>query len=455
MRAAYIALSLFIVSLFVFLPAPEGLSREGFVMFGILLMAIILWITEAIPLAATGLLIMTLQPLLGVADARDVFASFGNKAVFFILASFMLAAAAEKYGLHKRIAVKLLGAFGASPAAFIFGVMVVGAFLSFFMQEHAVAAFLLPILMHILLIMKAVPKQSNFGVATMIALTFGTSIGSWGTLLGGARNPLTIGFLDEIGYSLSFFEWMKMSIPIVLVALPVVAFILLRLFPPEVEGIGRAVKELTEEVRRMGKPATEEKAVFVIYVLTILAWIFLSDAIGVAVIALMAALSLFFLRLVEWEDVEKRVQWGIILLYGGALTLGSAMETTNAAGWLATKIIPIFGENEVVLLAVLILTTFILTNIMSNTAAVAVMLPISFGIATQAGISPVLSSMAVAIAGGGAFMFVIATPGAAIAYSSGYITQKQLAKAGFLASIICMFIILLTAVFYWKLVLGL
>ncbi|KAA0000308.1 MAG: hypothetical protein FE046_03845 [Thermoplasmata archaeon] len=227
-------------------------------------------------------------------------------------------------------------------------------------------------------------------------------------------------------------------------------------FPPRSGGYRAGSKgTYGREVRRMGKPATEEKAVFVIYVLTILAWIFLSDAIGVAVIALMAALSLFFLRLVEWEDVEKRVQWGIILLYGGALTLGNAMETTNAAGWLATKIIPIFGENEVVLLAVLILTTFILTNIMSNTAAVAVMLPISFGIATQAGISPVLSSMAVAIAGGGAFMFVIATPGAAIAYSSGYITQKQLAKAGFLASIICMFIILLTAVFYWKLVLGL
>ena len=164
---------------------------------------------------------------------------------------------------------------------------------------------------------------------------------------------------------------------------------------------------------------------------------------------------LFFLKLVDWEDVERRVQWGIILLYGGAITMGKSLESTGAIEWLAGKITPFFGGSEIALLAFLIFLTFILTNFMSNTAAVATMLPISIGIAQQAGISPVLSAMAVAIAGGGAFMFVIATPGAAIAYSSGYITQKQLAKAGLIAGILCMLIILGVAIFYWKFLLGL
>lgn len=455
MREIYIAIALSIVAFSVFLPVPDGLSREGVIMFGILIMAVILWITEAIPLAATGLLIIALQPLLGIEDAKEVFSSFGNRAVFFILASFMLAASAEKYGLHKRIAVRMLRAFGKSPSFFIFGVMLVGAVLSFFIQGHIVAAILLPILLHVLLSLKILPKQSNFGILAMIALAFGTSIGSWGTLLGGARNPLTVGFLDEAGFALSFLDWMKMSMPIVFISLPIVTLILLRLFPPEISDIGKAVKEIERDVNEMGKMKGEEKAVLVIYIITIMFWILFSDKIGVAVIALMAVTMLFFLKLVEWEDVEKRVQWGIILLYGGAITMGKSLETTGAVEWLAGKITPVFGGSEVALLTFLIFFTFLLTNFMSNTAAVATVLPISIEIARQASVSPVLSAMAVAIAGGGAFMFVVATPGAAIAYSSGYITQKQLAKAGFIAGIICMLIVLFIAIFYWQYLLGL
>ncbi|KAA0013397.1 MAG: DASS family sodium-coupled anion symporter [Thermoplasmata archaeon] len=457
MRAVYISAALFIVLLFAVLPTPGGLSREAFIMFGILSMAVILWLTEAIPLAATGLLIIALQPLLGIADAKEVFSNFGNRAVFFILASFMIAAAIEKYELHKRIAVKMLKAFGKSPSLFIFGIMLVGALLSFLIQEHIVAAILLPILLHVLISLKVLPKQSNFGITTMIALTFGTSIGSWGTLLGGARNPLTVGFLEEIqnGYSISFLEWMKMSMPIVFIALPIVTLILLRLYPPEIKDIRKAVVKIEEDANKMGKLKKEEKAVLLIYIATIVMWILFSDKIGVAVIALMTVSLLFFLKLVDWEDVERRVQWGIILLYGGAITMGKSLESTGAIEWLAGKITPFFGGSEIALLAFLIFLTFILTNFMSNTAAVATMLPISIGIAQQAGISPVLSAMAVAIAGGGAFMFVIATPGAAIAYSSGYITQKQLAKAGLIAGILCMLIILGVAIFYWKFLLGL
>jgi len=452
---AYILLSLLIVILSLLIPRPSGLSRDGTVMLGILIMAAVLWITEAIPLAVTGILIMILQPLLTSMDASQVFSNFGNKAIFFIIGSFMLATAIEKHGLHKRIALKILSWFGKGPKIFLFGTLLVGALLSLIMQEHAVAILLLPVFMHILVSMKLTPKASNFGIATMIALTFGTSIGSWGTLLGGARNPLTIGFLENLGYQISFLEWIKMALPMVFIALPFAWLVLVTLFPPEIKDIEVARKEIEKDVVSMGKMGMEEKKVLIIYSIVVFMWIFMSQQIGVAVIALIGVVLMFSFRVVNWADVEKGVQWGIILLYGGAITMGIGLQQTGAAEWLAKNILLLVGENPYAALASLIIVGFMLTNLMSNTAAVAFLLPIGIGISGAVGLSPVVTSFAIALAGGGAFMLIIATPGAAIAYSSGYFSPKHLLKAGFFTSIICMFFLFLIAVFYWQGILGL
>ncbi|HEC82836.1 MAG TPA: DASS family sodium-coupled anion symporter [Thermoplasmatales archaeon] len=451
-KYVYVSIALLFVISSALLPTPEGLTKNGQIMIGILAMAVFLWLTEAIPLSATGLLIMVLQPLFGIDSAKNVFSNFGNRAVFFILASFILASAIEKYGLHEKMAIRFLKIFGTSPKIFIFGVMITGAFLSFIMQEHGVAAILLPILMQILILMKIAPKESNFGIATMLALTYGTTIGSWGTLLGGARNPLTVGFLDEIGYSLSFLDWMKMNIPIVLISLPIVTIIILTFFPPEIKNIRGAIVEIEEDAKSK-KVGREGKAVVSVLIATIFLWIFFSDEIGVAVIALLSAVSLFMLGLINWEDVEKRVQWGIILVYGGAITMGKGLEITNSAQWIAEKLLSVLGNNEYAVLICIILLTFLLTNLMSNTAAVATMLPISIGISLHSGISPVIAAMATAVAGGAGFIFVVATPGMAIAYSSGYLTQKHMAKAGIFSGLICLIIIFPISIFYWKMIL--
>lgn len=451
----YISLAVLIVLLSLFIPRPAGLSRDGVVMLGILAMAAVLWITETIPLAITGILIMILQPLLTSMEATQVFSNFGNKAIFFIIGSFMLATAIEKHGLHKRIALKMLSWFGGGPKIFLFGALLVGALLSLIMQEHAVAILLLPVFMHILVSMKLTPRTSNFGIATMIALTFGTSIGSWGTLLGGARNPLTIGFLENFGYEISFLDWIKMALPMVFIALPFAWLVLITLFPPEIGNIEVAKKEIEKDVLRMGKMGREEKKVLIIYIFIIMMWIFMSQQIGVAIIALIGVVLMFSFRVVNWADVEKGVQWGIILLYGGAITMGIGLQETGAAEWLAQNILSIVGENPYAALAVLIIVGFLLTNLMSNTAAVAFLLPIGIGISEAVGLSPVVTSFAIALAGGGAFMLIIATPGAAIAYSSGYFSPKHLLKAGFVTSIICMFFLFLLAIFYWQGILGL
>ncbi len=453
----FISVAFSIIALFLITPSPSGLSREGWLMVGILVMAIILWITISIPIAATGLLIMVMQPLLGVVPAEDVFHSFGNQAVFFLIGVFILASAIEKHGLHRRIALKFLSMFEKNPRMFTLGIMTSSACLSFIMPEHGVAALLLPIVASILIAMKVIPKQSNFGKVSMLGIAYGCSIGSLGTPIGGARNPLTIGILANMGIKVSFFDWMKYSMPVVLIAIPLVWLILQFSFPIEVKDISGAKREIEEQVKKMGKMGRNEITVSAILALTILLWIFFSspEYFGLAVIALLGGALLFFTGSISWEDVEKRVPWGIILLYGGAITLGVGMKNTGAGSWIASILLDITGNNEYLVILILIILAIYITEMMSNTAAVALLIPVGLGMATQIpGISPLFASMAIALSGGLAFMLVIATPGNAITYSSGYFSTKDLLKSGVIANIICVAVIFTVAILYWRGVLG-
>jgi len=453
-RLISLLLALFLLLAAILLPPPPGLSREGARMVGIMLTAVVLWIAEPIPLPVTGLLVMFLQPLLGVMQAGEVFAGFGNKAVFFLLGSLMLAAAVEKHGLHRRVALRVLSWFERSPKLFVLGVMVVGAALSLGLGEHAVAALLLPILMHILVTMRLIPRRSNFGIATMLALTYGTSIGSWGTLLGGARNPLTVGFLSEVmGYNVTFLGWMRMSLPVVLISLPLAWLVLIKFFPPEVQAteLQLAREEVAREVRELGPLGRPAWLTLGVYLITVGLWMGLSARLGVAVIAMIGATLLFLLRLVSWEDVEERVNWGIILLYGGAITMGIGLERTGAAEWIATGLTVLSLGKPYLALLVLTISGFILTQMMSNTAAVALLLPIGLGLALKIpGLSPIAASFAIALSGGGAFLLITATPGAAIAYSSGYFSPRDLLRSGAGAGGICLLVIFLAALSYWR-----
>jgi sodium-dependent dicarboxylate transporter 2/3/5 len=421
-------------------------------------MASILWISESIPLAVTGLLIMILQPLLGVMPAKEVFSSFGNQAVFFLIGAFILACAIEKHGLHRRIALKFLSFFEKNPRVFTLGIISSCAFLSFVMPEHGVAALFLPIVVSILIAMKIMPKKSNFGKISMLCVAYGCSIGSLGTLIGGARNPLAIGVLSDIGINVTFLDWMTYSMPVVFISLPLVWLILQFSFPIEIKDITNAKKEINRQVAISGKIKKAEITVLAILIITILLWILLSayPYFGLAVIAILGSVLLFFTGSISWADVEKKVPWGIILLYGGAITLGIGMQETGAGAWLAHHLFETIGANPYLVIFMLIVITVLLTNVMSNIGAVAILLPIGLAISTEIpGISPLLSSMLIALSGGLAFMLVIATPGNAITYSSGYFSTKDLFKAGVLANIVCIVVIFMVAVIYWMGVLNL
>jgi sodium-dependent dicarboxylate transporter 2/3/5 len=326
------------------------------------------------------------------------------------------------------------------------------AFLSFIMPEHGVAALFLPIIVSILIAMKIVPRQSNFGKISMLSVAYGCSIGSLRTLIGGARNPLTIELLANQGYMVSFFDWMKIAMPVVFIALPLVWLVLQFSFPIKLKDITSAKKEIRNQVKASGRISKNEIKVLSILIITILLWVFVTSEpyYVLAVIAIVGSILLFITGTITWKDVENRVPWGIILLYGGAITLGAGMQETGAGQWIASQIFTSAGVNPFMIILVIIIITVLLTNIMSNIAAVAILIPIGFSIATAIeGISPLLTSMIIALGGGLAFMFVISTPGNAITYSSGYFSTRDLFKAGLIANIICIIIIFLVAILYW------
>jgi len=308
--------------------------------------------------------------------------------------------------------------------------------------------------------MKITPRKSNFGKVSMLSIAYGCSIGSLGTLVGGARNPLTIGMLSDLNPPIivTFFDWMRYSMPIVFIALPLVWFVLQISFPIEIKSVTTAKKEIDNQVSMAGKMSKYEIAVLCILALTVILWIFFSSPqhFGLAVIAILGSILLFFTGCITWKDVEKRVPWGIILLYGGAITLGIGMQKTGAGAWTAHHIFDVASNNPYLVIFGLIVFTILLTEIMSNVGAVAILLPIGLAIATEIpGVSPLLASLLIALSGGLAFMLVIATPGNAIAYSSGYFSSKDLLKAGVVANIICIGVIFIVAIIYWKGVLGL
>jgi sodium-dependent dicarboxylate transporter 2/3/5 len=454
----FIILAFSILTIFYLAPNPENLTHEGQVMIGILIMAAILWITEPIPLAVTGLLIMIMQPILHVLTPTEVFSSFGNQAVFFLIGAFIIAAAIEKHGLHRRIALRFLSQFDENPRMFTLGIMVSCAFLSFVMPEHGVAALFLPIVASILIAMKVVPKQSNFGKISMLAVAYGCSIGSLGTLIGGARNPLTVGILsEELGITVTFIDWMIYSMPIVIISLPLVWIVLQFSFPIELKDITSAKKEIKNQVLKAGRISRKEMLVLFILALTVFMWVFFSHSVyfGLAVIAIFGAFLLFLTGCINWKDVENRVPWGIILLYGGAITLGIGIQQTGAGEWIANQLFQSAGINIYFVIITIIILTVLLTNIMSNIGAVALLLPIGIAVAPELNVNPLFISMLIALSGGLAFMLVISTPGNAITYSSGYFSTRDLFKAGVLANIICIVIVFTVAVVYWIGVLGL
>jgi len=450
MRPASIVLSILIFIAIIYMPTPQGLTPEAQKTIAIFVVAIILWVTHALPLMITSLLVVILFPLTNVLTTAQSYALFGNEAIFFILGAFILASGLMRSGLSTRIALLTLRHFGKSPKHLLVSFLTLSAFLSFWMSEHAVAAMMFPIVMEVADALKLKSFRSNYGKALVLAMTWGCIIGGIATFLGGARAPLALGILQQTTQtSIGFVEWATATLPIVVLMLVVAYFLLKKMFTWEISDIKGAQAALKKKQESLEIITSREKALGLLMLLTILFWIFLGEELGLANIAIAAVVLAFVFKLLQWKEVEEDVNWGIFLMYGGAICLGFVMDMTGAAHWLAEQSLGYFVHSSSMLMIALCFISLFLTEAISNTAVVALMMPLALGLAVDYNIDPKLITLVLTVPSGLAFQLPMGTPATAIAFSSGFVRLQDTFISGFILKIVALIFFMLAIFLYW------
>lgn len=447
--------------LLTFFDAPTGMSESAYLMLGVTIWMAIWWTTEAVPIAVTALIPLILFPTAGIMRIEDTTAAYGDKYVFLYLGGFFLAIAIEKWGLHKRMALHIIKMIGTNVYKVILGFMIATAFLSMWISNTATSVMMLPIGMSIVSQLKDNPTTSEnensiFGKALMLAIAYSASIGGIATLIGTPPNLVMAGFVQKTyGIEITFFQWFKFGLPISILLLGIAWFYLTRVafkfkqkeFPGGKEEINRLIKEL-------GPIQFEEKLVLVIFVITAFSWItrsFILQALipGLddTIIAMAAAIILFILptkdkkkRLISWED-SVRIPWGIILLFGGGMALAAGFQETGLAVWLGSQIDLLIGVSLFLLVFIVIAGVNFLTEVTSNLATTAMLLPILAPVAASLDVNPFILIVATTTAASCAFMLPVATPPNAVVFGSGYLRIYDMMKAGFWMNIISILIL--------------
>ena len=420
------------------------------------------WMTEAIPISATALLPLALFPLLGIADIRAAAAPYANPLIFLFLGGFLIAAGMERWNLHRRLALRIIAMMGPRPYAILAGFMIAAAFLSMWVSNTATALMMLPIGLSVAELVRRTDSKEveHFTIGLMLIIAYSCSIGGIATLVGTPPNAFFAGFmLETYDVSVGFVEWMQIGVPMALIALPLMYFVVTRVvYPIKIREIPGGAAFINSELAAMGRMSRPEKMVMVLFVAAAVLWMTrpllapmipgLSDA-GIA----MGVGLLFFLLpvdvpkrvfLLEWNDAE-RLPWGLLILFGGGLSLAAAINDTGLAAWLGAQAGLL--ENWPIFLIVLAIATTIifLTELTSNIATVAAFLPIVASIGVGLGESPLVFAVPAVLAASCAFMLPVATPPNAIVYSSEYVTIPRMARAGILLNILFIFLVSLIA----------
>lgn len=449
------------------LPAPSGLEPMGWRTAAVATLMAIWWMTEALPIPATAMLPLVLFPVLGILDMPAAAAPYANEVIFLFLGGFILAAGMQRWGLHKRLALAIMAFVGATPKRLLFGFMAATAFLSMWISNTATAAMMLPIALAVseLFAPKGEGKApSNFPVALLLGIAYAASIGGVATLIGTPPNAvLAAASAELVGVEISFVEWMAVGLPVTLIFLPVAWGMLLYMYPPEDLG-GDAAGILASERAALGPMSRGERIVAVIFFLTAISWVFrapldlgfvslpglatLFPGIRDSTIAMGAAVALFLLpvypskgvQVITWRDTDS-VPWGVLLLFGGGLSLALAMDRSGLAGWIGQGVVGLEGVSLVVLVAAVATLFIFLTEITSNTATSTMAMPLMVGVAAALGTDAVTLMATAAMASSMAFMLPVATPPNAIVFGAERMTIQQMAKAGFFMNLISILVV--------------
>jgi sodium-dependent dicarboxylate transporter 2/3/5 len=436
------------------LPEPAPLVRNGELIeltadgktcLAILLFAVTLWVTEAMPFPATSLFVLVLIPAFGITDfASAVNAGFGSPLIVFFIGVLFLSTGFTRSGLGTRMVLHVLRLAGTRTDRVLLGFLTVGALLSMWITDMAVAAVMLPLGLGVLKDAGLKPLESNFGRVLMISCAFGPLIGGIATPAGTAANLIALSYLEEIaGLSISFGQWMLLGVPAALLMIPMGWWLLLRVFPPEIDNLPYEHAEIEAQLAALGPLAPVERKTVAIFGLTILAWLitpWLAELTGgridppVQAVALLGGLTLFLpsIRVLTWKEAQEGMDWGGVMLIVAGLSLGLMVFETGAARWLAQLLlgnlilVPPLLRPFVIVIAVALLHLLF----SSNTVTGSLIMPILLALALDLGLDAWTIAAPAAFTSTLAFILVTESPTNVLPYSAGYFSIRDMAKVG-------------------------
>lgn len=433
----------------VFFSSPfEGLSAEANAVLASTLWIASWWLSEALPISATALLPIVLLPLTGGASIGQTTAAFGDKMLYLFVGGFIIAIVMQKWNLHRRIAIGIISAVGTNTRLIVLGFMLATGLLSMWISNTATTLMMVTIGTALIAEVKELTGKSGklFFKALLLGIAFSASIGGVATLVGTPTNPIFVSIASKLyNQEFSFASWMTFALPFSLIMLWFCWVVLTRLvFPLHKVEMPIGIEMIEKERKNLGKISQEEKAVALVFVLTAILWITRSfllsqfiPGINDTVIAIGAALTMFIIPskkrkgkpLLTWNEAEK-LPWGVIILFGGGLSLAAAFQSSGLAEWLG---IQLAGVKELPLfLTILIIALVVnfLTEVTSNVATASIMLPVLASLADAIGVHPFLLMVPATMAASCAFMLPIATGPNAIVFSSGELKMNDMVRAG-------------------------
>ncbi|NLA32012.1 MAG: SLC13/DASS family transporter [Methanomicrobiales archaeon] len=468
---------------------PTILAPEAKSVAAVTILMILLWVTGGIPLEATALLPLVLFPALGILSPGEVAASYGDQVIFLFLGGFIIAMAMQRWNLHRRIALHIIHIAGTSPRRLILGFMIATAFLSMWISNTATAMMMIPIAIAIILTIIPRTNKELENLSTeeqalarclIISIPYAASIGGIATIIGTPPNGIFLAQLKTIfpgAPAIDFFTWMKFGVPFAAVFL-FLAWLWLTYVPYRrmLKSLPQAGDIIHDELEKLGPISVGERWTLVVFVTTAFAWIFATTKVigsvtvpgldiifpGIqdSTIAIFGAFLLFILPVdwkrgiftMDWEWAVK-IPWGILILFGGGIALSGGFIQSGLAASIVSSLTVIHGLPIILLIFVVALAVSLATEVASNTAMAAVLMPIMAVTAVSMGLNPVILMITVAVCASMAFMLPVATPPNAVAYGSGYITAEDLLRSGWALDIIgvMLWTVFLLTVVLWAL----
>jgi sodium-dependent dicarboxylate transporter 2/3/5 len=439
------------------LPYPDGISIAGYRTLILCIIVISLIITEPVPLPAVALLIAVLEVVFHIASPVEVANSYMNDSVFFIMGSLMMAVAIVHQGLDTRLALGIIRLTGNKVKNIVLGFTCVSALLSSFIGEHTVVAMMLPVGLSLVRNCGKNKPIPNLTALILFSIAYGSTVGSIGTPSGGARNAIMLEYwraITDSGLTLTYFQWIIMAYPMVIIGMLSTTFLLQMAFKPEFNRMDTAIRRLKIQVAHKGKITGNEFLTILIFVIVFLCWIFLNEQYGLGIIAIGGAFLYMATGLVEWKQVSQNTNWGVILLFAGTISLGVQMKNTGTALWIGNSLMslfsPLIDQFTMIPYILNIFLTMLLSNIMSSSGTVAVLGPITLSM----GGDPAYMGMTTAISSAFGYFSAIAAPACMIIYSSGLVKMTDFLKAGWRMAIMSTITLLLLYKFYWPLIIG-